>query len=166
MVMMTMITRMVAYVRSGEVMAHHDHDTIPVSFRTRNTRVSPAVTATPDRNDLISGFIANLWFMSSRPGHNRNRGGLVYHIVKPRPTVGIACGPEAVSFAIHGYFRNPSETIDGLCASDKFCRTPPLVGHLRIYGAVSFSHASCQSNRVRTQTSLSAFLTFFTAVAK
>lgn len=38
MVMMNMMTRMAAYTSSGEVTAHHDHDIIPVSFKTRNTR--------------------------------------------------------------------------------------------------------------------------------
>lgn len=54
---MNMITRMAAYTSSGEVTAHHDPDIIPVSFKTRNTRVSPTTRAMPDRNDLTSGFI-------------------------------------------------------------------------------------------------------------
>ena len=50
---MNMMTRMAAYTSSGEVTAHHDHDIIPVSFKTRNTRVSPTTRAMPDRNDLF-----------------------------------------------------------------------------------------------------------------
>lgn len=133
--MIIVITRMTAYVSSGEVMAHHDHDTIPVSFRTMNTIVSPAVTVTPDRNDLISGFIIT-WFNGRRPDYNRYRSGLVYHIVKPRPTVGITCGSETVPLAVNADFCNPSETVDRLCPSDKLCRASPFIGHLRIYGAV------------------------------
>ncbi len=34
---MNMITSMAAYTSSGEVTAHHDHDIIPVSFKTRKT---------------------------------------------------------------------------------------------------------------------------------
>lgn len=58
---MNMMTRIAAYTRSSEVTAHHDHDIIPVSFKTRNTRVSPTTRAMPDRNDLISGFIVLLF---------------------------------------------------------------------------------------------------------
>lgn len=54
---MNMIARITAFTRSGKVTAHHDHGIIPVSFKTRNTRVSPTTRATPDRNDLTSGFI-------------------------------------------------------------------------------------------------------------
>lgn len=54
---MNIIIRMAAYTSSGDVTAHHDHDITPVSFKTRNTRVSPATRAMPDRNDLTSGFI-------------------------------------------------------------------------------------------------------------
>ena len=42
--------------------ANHDRDVIPVSFKTRNARVSPTTRAMPERNDLISGFISVMLF--------------------------------------------------------------------------------------------------------